>query len=228
MFTGLIRTVILYLVIICGIRLMGKRQVGELEPSELVVSLVIADLAAVPMQDYGIPLLTGLIPIVTLLAMTMVLSVLTMKSLRFRTLLCGRPSVIIRNGTVDYLEMRRNRLTVDELLEDLRSKGYADPSQVNYAILETNGQLSILPYAAQKPPTAQQMGLSPEEEELPIVLISDGRLLQHNLAYLGYDHVWLERQLAKRGKPEISSIFLFMANSSGCVYLALKNEVSKK
>ena len=119
MFTGLIRTIILYLLIIAGIRLMGKRQVGELEPSELVLSLIIADLAAVPMQDFGIPLLTGIVPILTLLSLTMILSVLTMKSTRFRTLMCGRPSVIIRKGKIDQGEMRRNRLTVDELLDDL-------------------------------------------------------------------------------------------------------------
>ena len=125
MFTGLIRTIILYLLIIAGIRLMGKRQVGELEPSELVLSLIIADLAAVPMQDFGIPLLTGIVPILTLLSLTMILSVLTMKSTRFRTLMCGRPSVIIRKGKIDQGEMRRNRLTVDELLEELRAQGYA-------------------------------------------------------------------------------------------------------
>ena len=125
MFTGLIRTIILYILIIAGIRLMGKRQVGELEPSELVLSLIIADLAAVPMQDFGIPLLTGVIPILALLAMTMILSVMTMKSIRFRALLCGRPSVVIRRGEIDQGEMRRNRLTVDELLEeaDIRLDG---------------------------------------------------------------------------------------------------------
>ena len=139
MFTGLIRTVILYLLIISGIRLMGKRQVGELEPSELVLSLIIADLASVPMQDFGIPLLTGIIPILTLLSITMILSVLTTKSVRFRTLLCGRPSIIIRDGLVDQHEMARNRLTVDELLEALRCKGSTVPSVVKYAILETNG-----------------------------------------------------------------------------------------
>ena len=172
MFTGLVRTVILYLFIIVGIRLMGKRQVGELEPSELVMSLIIADLAAVPMQDYGIPLLTGLIPILALLALTMMLSVVTMRSIKMRTLLCGRPSVLIRAGELEVGEMHRNRLTVDELLEDLRGKGYTDPSQVWYAILETNGQLSVLPRAAQKPPTGQQLNKIFPESELPLVLVS--------------------------------------------------------
>ena len=126
MFTALIRTVILYILIIAGVRLMGKRQVGELEPSELVLSLLIADLASVPMQDLGIPLHAGVVPILALLSLTMILSVLTMKSIRFRTLMCGRPSIVVRDGKVDQGEMRRNRLTVDELLEELRGQGYTD------------------------------------------------------------------------------------------------------
>ena len=152
MFTGLVRTVILYLLIIAGVRLMGKRQVGELEPSELVLSLIIADLASVPMQDFGIPLLTGVVPILTLLSLTMILSVLTMKSVRFRALLCGRPSVVLRDGRIDQREMARNRLTVDELLEELRCQGYTDLAAVKYAILETNGQLSVLPRTGTSPP----------------------------------------------------------------------------
>ena len=119
MAVAFVRTIILYLLIIVGIRLMGKRQVGELEPSELVLDLIIADLAAVPMQDYGIPLLSGIVPILTLLSLTLLLSLLTMKSLPFRVLLCGRPSVIVRDGVVDQREMRRNRFTLDELHEEI-------------------------------------------------------------------------------------------------------------
>ena len=114
MVIAFLRTIILYLFIIVGIRLMGKRQVGELEPSELVLALLIADLAAVPMQDFGIPLLTGIIPILTLLCLTMALSVLTMKSVRFRAVLCGRPSIIVENGKLHQREMQKNRFTVDE------------------------------------------------------------------------------------------------------------------
>lgn len=158
MFTALIRTVILYILIIAGVRLMGKRQVGELEPSELVLSLLIADLASVPMQDLGIPLHAGVVPILALLSLTMILSVLTMKSIRFRTLMCGRPSIVVRDGKVDQGEMRRNRLTVDELLEELRGQGYTDLAGVKYGILETNGRLSVLPYAEQRPATAPAAG----------------------------------------------------------------------
>ena len=219
MFTGLIRTIILYIFIIIGIRLMGKRQVGELEPSELVLSLIIADLASVPMQDYGIPLLTGILPILALLAMTMILSVLTMKSVRFRALMCGRPSIVIRDGLVDQREMARNRLTIDELLEELRAKGYTDPATVKYAILETNGQLSVLPYANQKPPTAQQLQVSAEESGLPLVVISDGRLLEHNLRALGRDRKWLE----ERGCSGLEAVFLLLVDQTGSIYLARKD-----
>ena len=223
MFTGLIRTIILYIFIIIGIRLMGKRQVGELEPSELVLSLIIADLASVPMQDYGIPLLTGILPILALLAMTMILSVLTMKSVRFRALMCGRPSIVIRDGLVDQREMARNRLTIDELLEELRAKGYTDPATVKYAILETNGQLSVLPYANQKPPTAQQLQVSAEESGLPLVVISDGRLLEHNLRALGRDRKWLDQRLEERGCSGLEAVFLLLVEQTGSIYLARKD-----
>ena len=189
MFTALIRTVILYILIIAGVRLMGKRQVGELEPSELVLSLLIADLASVPMQDLGIPLHAGVVPILALLSLTMILSVLTMKSIRFRTLMCGRPSIVVRDGKVDQGEMRRNRLTVDELLEELRGQGYTDLAGVKYGILETNGRLSVLPYAEQRPATARQLGLESRETGLPVVIISDGRILQDNLKRRGLDPV---------------------------------------
>ena len=212
MFTGFIRTILLYILIIVGIRLMGKRQVGELEPSELVLSLLIADLASVPMQDYGIPMITGVVPILTLLALTMILSVLTMKSITFRSLLCGRPSIIIREGIVDQREMARNRLTVDELLEELRTKGYTDPSLVKYAVLETNGQLSVLPFAAQKPPSAQQLDMNVPESGLPLVVISDGKLLEHSLSVLGKNSAWLEKQLAKQGCEDVRQVFLLLAD----------------
>ena len=222
MFTGLTRTIILYILIIAGVRLMGKRQVGELEPSELVLSLIIADLASVPMQDYGIPLLTGVVPILTLLSLTMILSVLTMKSVRFRALLCGRPSIVIQNGSLDQREMARNRLTLDELLEELRGKGYTDLSAVKYAILETNGQLSVLPYANQKPPAARDLKVTVSELGLPRVLVSDGRLMEHNLKALGHDRPWLDKQLAQRGCRDLSSVFLLLADEADGIYLAKK------
>ena len=201
---------------------MGKRQVGELGPSELVLSLIIADLASVPMQDYGIPLLTGVVPILTLLSLTMILSVLTMKSVRFRALLCGRPSIVIQNGSLDQREMARNRLTLDELLDELRGKGYTDLSAVKYAILETNGQLSVLPYANQKPPAARDLKITVSELGLPRVLVSDGRLMEHNLKALGHDRPWLDKQLSQRGCRDMSQVFLLLVDEADAIYLAEK------
>ena len=225
MFVVLIRTVILYLLIIVGIRLLGKRQIGELEPSELVLALIIADLASVPMQDNGIPLLSGVIPIVTLLAVASVLSVLTVRSIRFRALLCGRPSIVVENGVVQERELRRNRFTIDELLEELRGQGYADFQSVKFAVLETNGRLSVLPYAAEKPVTAAQMGLTPEETGLPVILISDGRLLSHNLKGRGYEEVWLQKQLATHGVERPDQVFLMTVDEGGNTYCVPKEAV---
>ena len=222
MFTGLMRTLILYILIIAGVRLMGKRQVGELEPSELVLSLIIADLASVPMQDYGIPLLAGVVPILALLALTMMLSVLTMKSVRFRALLCGRPSVVVREGVPDQREMARNRLTVDELLEELRGQGYPDLSAVQYAILETNGRLSVLPFAGERPPTARELGVRARESGLPRVVVSDGRVLEDNLRALGKDRAWLREELGRRGCREPGEVFLLLADETGQTFLTKK------
>lgn len=222
MFVVLIRTIVLYLLIVVGIRLLGKRQVGELEPSELTLALIIADLASVPMQDNGIPLLSGLIPIVVLLSVATILSVLSTKSIRFRTLLCGRPSVVVESGMVVEQELRKNRLTVDELLEELRIQGYSDLRTVRYAILETNGQLSVLPYVSEKPVTAAQMGLNPEEPGLPVILISDGRLLEENLKARGFEQVWLKKQLESHGLTSPKQAFLMTVDKAGTTYCVPK------
>ena len=152
MVIAFLRTIILYVFIIAGIRLMGKRQVGELEPSELVLALLIADLAAVPMQDFGIPLLTGLIPILTLLCLTMALSVLTMKSVKFRAVLCGRPSIIVENGKLRQGEMRKNRFTLDELMEELRMKGSPTCPPLNTPFWRPTASCPSFPLPPSSPP----------------------------------------------------------------------------
>jgi len=152
----------------------------------------------------------------------MILSVLTMKSVTFRALLCGRPSVVVQNGTLVQKEMAKTRLTVDELLEELRIKGYTDLSQIKYAILETDGQLSVLPYANQKPPTARDLKISVEEGGLPRVVVSDGRLLEQNLKALGHDRPWLDRQLTQRGCRDVSEVFLMLVDEADAVYFAQK------
>ena len=218
MITAVLRAAVLYLLVIAGLRLMGKRQIGELEPSELVLSLLIADLAAVPMQDFGIPLLMGVTPILTLLCLSSVLSVLTVKSLRFRALVCGRPSVVVSNGKVLVKEMRKNRFTVDELMEELRAAGITDLAAVKYAVLETTGRVSVLPYAAQTAPTARQLGLKPREPGLPVTVVSDGRVLDRNLARLGKDRAWLENTLRAKGASSPRDVFLLTVDELGHLY----------
>lgn len=222
MIITLLRTIILYILIVVGIRLLGKRQVGELEPTELVLALLISDLASVPMQDNGIPLLTGIIPIVVLLCLATIMSVLMVRSVKFRALLCGRPSIIIEKGMLKQEELRRNRLTVDELMEELRVKGHTDLSSIRYAILETNGQISVLPFAAEKPVTSGQMDLSHEDPGLPAIIITDGRLLSHNLKDRGYEDVWLKKQLEHHGVKRIDQVFLLTVDELGRTYFVEK------
>ena len=220
-----VRTIVLYLLITAGLRLLGKRQIGQLEPSELVLAMLISDLAAVPMQDFGIPLLFGVLPILTLLCITMIFSVLTMKSLPFRALLCGKPSIIVNHGKLQQREMVKNRLTLDELMEELRLQGILDLSTVQYAILETYGQLSTILYANQQPATPQQLGLTPEPVSLPLVIVNDGRLIEQNLRCRGLDRKWLDKQLAAHKASGLSDVFLMTVDESGNVFFAAR-EVS--
>jgi len=223
MTTAFFRTVILYLILMIGLRLMGKRQIGELEPSELVLTLIISDLAAVPMQDYGIPLVNGLLPIITLLCLSMLMSFFNLKSIRFRGLICGHPTVIVENGQVLQKNMERNRFTIDELFEQLRSQGISDLSSVKYAVLETSGQVSILPYTNSSPATPKTLGAQAEDQTtLPILLINDGRIMTHNLTGSGYDLPWLMEELKKRELSSPRQVFFLTVDETGNVVCTAK------
>ena len=223
MMTAFVRTIILYFFIMAGMRLMGKRQIGELEPSELVLTMMISDLAAVPMQDFGIPLLFGLVPILTLLALSLLLSQLSLRSIRFRALVCGTPTVLIQNGKLLQDAMRRNRYTVDELLEELREQGFTRVEDVKYAVLENSGQLAVFPWTANQPPTAQQLGLDLEDDvTLPTVLINDGRVIRRNLAACGRDGNWLRRQLSREKIASPEEVFLLTVDEQGSVLCVRK------
>ena len=225
MATAFFRTIILYMVLIMGLRLTGKRQIGELEPNELVLTMLLSDLAAVPMQDFGIPLLNGVLPIVTILCLSVLMSLLSLRSVRFRSLVCGEPTVIIRHGEWQQKAMRRNRLTVDELMEELRCQGVTDLTAVKYAVLETSGQLSVLLYPKDQPLTPQQAGVTVADDcFLPRVIISDGRLLRDNLRTSGFEDKWLQKQLKKAGAREAREVFLLTVDEAGSVVCVLKEE----
>ena len=198
MILSYLRTVILYLVLIVVIRLMGKRQIGQMEPAEFVVTMLVANLAAIPMQDGGIPLLSGFIPIVTVLGVELVLSHLSLRSIRFRKLLCGKPVILIENGNIMQENLRKTRVTMDELTGHLREAGVLDITSVQYAIMETDGILSVFPYPEERPATAKEAGVKPEKQFMPLTVISDGVLLRENLRKAGKDRKWLEKVLKKQ------------------------------
>ena len=226
MITAFLRTMILYFLIMLGLRLMGKRQIGELEPAELVLTMMISDLAAVPMQDFGIPLLSGVIPILTLLALSMLLSQLSLRHLRLREVLWGTPAVLIREGVLQQAVMEKNRYTLDELLEELRGQGYFRLEDVKYAVLENSGQLSVLPWQRAQPPTAARLGLDGEDDgSFPTVIISDGHLLSRNLRRCGRNEAWLYKTLKAHRLAVPSEVFLLTVDEAGKV-LCVKKEAA--
>ena len=195
MILSYIRTIILYLVLIAVIRTMGKRQIGQMEASEFVVTMLVANLAAIPMQDSGIPLFSGFVPIVTVLGVELVLSTLSLRSIRFRKLLCGKPVILVDNGKIIQENLRRTRVTLDELTGHLREKDVLDIRSVQFAILETNGNLSVFPYPKERPASAKDAGIQAGKQYLPLTIVSDGKLLHENLRKANKDTSWVQRVL---------------------------------
>lgn len=209
-----VRTIILYVFVILAVRLMGKRQIGELQPSELVVAILISELAAIPMQETGIPLVSGFIPIVTLVSCEIILSAITLSSFKLRRIVSGKPSVLVRNGVIDQHEMRRQGFTLDDLMEEIRLCGYMSVDEVAFAICETNGKLSVFPTCQNKPVTAGMMNLTCSDGGLPVTLICDGMLSLPSLAAAGKDMLWLQNILSAQGlSPQ--NVFLMTVDSIG-------------
>lgn len=223
MLLSYIRTVFLYLVLIAVVRLMGKRQVGEMEPTEFVVTMLIANLAAIPMQDGGIPLYSGLVPILTVLGVELVLSAASMRWVGFRRLLCGKPVILIDNGKILRENLRSTRITLDELTELLRQKDVLLPETVQYAILETNGNLSVFPFPAHKPATAKTAGVQTKKQLLPYTIVADGYLYQNNLATAGQDERWLKRILEEH-RCRLADVFLLTVDPAGKTLLIKKED----
>lgn len=219
-----IRTIILYVVILISMRVMGKRQLGELETSELVVAVLISDLAANPLQDTGIPLLYGIIPTITLVCCEILVSGAVIKSIRFRAIVCGKPSILINDGKIVQSEMNKNRYTIDELSEELRGKSITDISTVKYAILETDGSLSVLQYSSELPATAGQMNIKTDDPGYPVMVINNGRILANNLKLLGLNENWLHKQLKQHSISSPKEVYLMTVNHAGQVYLTPKEE----
>ena len=198
MILSFFRTTVLYILLIAVIRLMGKRQIGQMEPSEFVVTMLAANLAAIPMEDSGIPLYSGVVPIVTVLGVELVLSGISMGSVRFRRILCGKPVILIENGRILRENLLKTRVTLDELTGHLREKDVLDLTTVQYAILETNGNLSVFLYPAEAPASAKEAGIVPKPRYLPVTIIEDGVLMDENMQKAGKDESWVRRVLGDR------------------------------
>ncbi len=208
-----LRTIILYLVLILAIRMMGKRQIGEMEASEFVVTMLVANLASIPMQDTAIPLYSVVVPILTFLGMELVLSGLILRSVLIRRFFCGKPVILIDNGKILQENLRRTRVTLDELTGHLREKDVLDIGQVQFAILETDGNLSVFPYPSYVPATAKDARIQPGKQYLPVTIIEDGYLSRENLKKAGKDETWLKKILAEKS-ADVQATFLLTVDGS--------------
>lgn len=221
---SVIRTVILYFLLMAAMRLMGKRQLGELQPSELVVTLLLSDLAAVPMQENGLPLLNGVMPILVLVGLELLISGLMLKFPAVSTLISGSPLPIIRDGKLDKAVMRRLRLTVEDLAESLRQQNIFDIRQVQYAIAETNGHISVYCYPRYQPATAADVGSDPPDEGMPAVVIADGQLCAWGMRLSGLS----EEQVAgilRRHRCDQQDAFLLTVTKTGKHHLLTRADV---
>lgn len=202
--TMIFRAMVLYFLLIGSVRLTGKRELGQLEPSELVVTMLAADLAAIPIENPDKPLYTGVLPILLIVVLEIILSRLSLSSVLFRRIMCGKPVILIENGKVLYENLKKTRITMDELTGQLRLKDVLDISTVRFAILETNGSLSVFPYPAQS---------------LPVTIISDGRLMKSNLQKSGKDEVWVSRTLKKHKVAQADTLMLTVDDQNKVVLI---------
>ncbi|MGI6578355.1 MAG: DUF421 domain-containing protein [Eubacteriales bacterium] len=222
MLVVLCRTVILFILIIISMRILGKRQLGEMEPSEFVIALLISDIASVPIENVGTPLMYGIVPIFALIGLELLITFGILKNLPFRVLLCGKPSIVVQNGKIVQKELMKSRITVDELIEELRGKDVTDISQVKYAILETSGELNVILYADHKPATVSDLKINVPDTGLPIAVINDGKLLKNNMKIRNVDESWINKYLRMKKMPGPKDIFLMTIDDLGNVYISEK------
>ena len=222
-----LRTLILYALVVLGMRIMGKRQLGELQPSELVTTILISNIATLPIENTNVPLLSGAVPILTLMCFEVILSYLGMKNRRFRTILSGTPRIIIRQGKIDQQELENLRYSVDDLMEQLRVNSIFDIQQVEMAVVETTGQLSVCKKAETVPLTASDFGKIPPALNIPAVVVSDGQLLPQGLDYCGIKEETV-RKLAKKQGRELQDIFLMTCTPDQTVYIVDKEKDGKQ
>ena len=205
-----IRVIILYILVLIIMRLMGKREIGQMQPFELVIAIMIADLASIPMADIGIPLSNGIIPILALLLLQLLISIINVKSIKLRKFICGSPSILIYRGKIQEKTLKKEKITINELEERLRQNNVFSFGDVEYAILETSGQVTVIQKPNKKNLTPEDLGLNLEYEGIPYDLVIDGKVMNQNLKSIGKDYNWLKKQTEKFNiKPEEALIVTF-------------------
>lgn len=215
MLVSCIRTVVLYVILIITVRVMGKKQVGELEPAELVVVFLLSELASIPMQDMKLPLMSSIVPIATLISLQILLSIIILKSRFLRKVFQGTPSILISKGMLMEQEMRKQRYNIDELMEQVRREGYSDVSEIEYAILENSGKISVIPSAKGKALTAPDMKIEGSPGVFPFIVIADGKIAKKGLQLSGLTEEQLMRRLRKNGIKHPSEVFFATMDSLG-------------
>ena len=204
------RSIVLYIIVLIVMRLMGKREIGQLQPFELAISIMIADLASIPMTDPGTPIFNGIIPILGLLIMHLLISMINLKSSRAREIICGRPSILIYRGRINEHNLKKERFTINELEERLRGNNVINLGDVEYAILETSGQVTVIQKPDKRNTIPQDFNIMPEYEGIPYDLVVDGKVMKENLKAIGKDYNWLKKQVEKFNmKPEEALVVTF-------------------
>ena len=206
------RAVILYIVIIFSMRLMGKRQLGELQPSELVITVLMSNIATLPIEDVNIPMIMGVVPIFTLVCLDIIMSHLSLTSRRFRKMISGSPKIIISNGKIDQALMKKLRFSIDDLMESLRSSEVFDISQVQLAVVETTGKISVYQKKEEQPCTLKDLNIKVDSIDPPQLIIDDGEVIENALRFLGLDKTWLE-DVMKKEKCEVEDVFIMTADT---------------
>ena len=197
------RAIVLYIIVLMVMRMMGKREIGQLQPFELAISIMIADLASIPMTDTGIPLSNGIVPILGLLVMHLIISVINIKSIKAREIICGKPRILIYRGKIDEEALIKERFTITELQERLRAQDIVNIGDVEYAILETSGQVTVIEKPNKRKLIPEDLGIMPEYEGIPYDLVIDGQIMKNNLKAIGKDYNWLKKQVNKfKFQPE--------------------------
>ncbi len=219
MFVTFIRTIIMYFFVVLTLRVLGKRQIGELEPSELVVTIVISEVAALPIQEPSQPILTSLIAISLLVILEVILSFSAYHNFWTRKVFFGTPSVFYEKGKINQKEMKKQRFTLHDLMETIRNTGATNLSEVDYVIMETNGNVSVIPNAKYRPATTKEMGIEVESSKISYVIIDNGNINEHNLKLLGYSHEWLEKQIKKENIKKTSDVYCMTADTDGTVVI---------